>query len=185
MNPIRLAYAIVAIASAELLVGCASFPVETDYDPATDFAALSSYAWLEATREKTGDPRLDNDLLDARVRRAVEAALSTKGYRKAEAGSTDFEITYHVGVERQVDVQTYVDSYPRGYRWHSGPTHAYTTVREYDVGSLVLDILDPSEKRLIWRGATQARINANGTPEEREQRARSAVDAILARFPPQ
>ena len=156
MNPTFLGSATLAVALTASLAGCTSFPVETDYDPEIDF-----------------------------VRRAVDAALAAKGYRKTDDGSADFEVTYHVGVERQVDVQTYVDSYPRGYRWYSGPTQAYTTVREYDVGSLVLDIVSPSEKQLIWRGATQARINDAGTPEQREKRARAAVDAILAKFPPQ
>lgn len=185
MNPTFLGSATLAVALTASLAGCTSFPVETDYDPEIDFGSLGSYGWLEAKREKTGDPRIDNDLLDARVRRAVDAALAAKGYRKTEGEPADFEVTYHVGVERQVDVQTYVDSYPRGYRWYSGPTQAYTTVREYDVGSLVLDIVSPSEKQLIWRGATQARINDAGTPEQREKRARAAVDAILAKFPPQ
>lgn len=168
-----------------LVIGCVSYPVETDYDPAIDFGVLKTYRWLPVEKDKTGDPRLDSDLLAARVQRAVDAALATKGYSKLESGSADFEITYHVGVERQVDVQTYIDSYPRGYRYRSFPAQAHTTVREYEVGSLVLDVVSPSARQLIWRGSTQARITEDGTPEERDARARAAVDAILAKFPPQ
>jgi hypothetical protein len=175
----------IALLACSAVSGCLGLPVETDYDPEVEFASLGSYAWLDTERKKTGDPRLDNDLLDGRVRRAVDDALASKGYEKKAAGGADFEITYHVALEKQIDVQTYVDSYPHGYRWHAGPSHAYTSVREYDVGSLVLDVIDPNRKQLIWRGATQARIQDNGTPEQREQRAREAVNAILAKFPPQ
>lgn len=171
-------------ALAVLLAGCAGYPVETDYDPAVDFAGLRTYRWLAVERPRTGDPRLDSDLLDGRVRRAVDTALATRGYTRVDGEGADFEVTYHVGVDKQVDVQTYVDSYPRGYRWYPGPSQTYTTVREYEVGSLVLDILSPASKQLIWRGATQARVTDDGTPQEREQRAHDAVGAILAKFPP-
>ena len=168
-------------ACGAILLACTSFPVETDYDPLVQFSELHRYAWLE--REKTGDPRVDNDLLDGRIHRAVDAVLKAKGYETAALGAADFAITYHLGTELKIDVQTYVDPYP--YRWQAGPWHAYTTVREYDVGSLVLDIVNASEKRLIWRGTTRAVVELQGTPEEREARARAAVEAILAKFPPQ
>ena len=182
--PVRFIRLLAAVAMATWtanLLACTSFPVEIDYDPQVQFGELRSYAWL--AREKTGDPRLDNDLLDGRIHRAVEAVLKAKGYEAASPGTADFEITYHLGVDQKIDVQTYVDPFP--YRWHAGPPQAYTTVREYDVGSLVLDIVNASEKTLIWRGTTQANVERQGTPEQREVRARAAVEAILAKFPPQ
>jgi hypothetical protein len=184
MTPIRILAPTLAAACVALLAGCTSFPVETDYDPAVDFATLQTYAWIDGP-PKTGDPRLDNDLLARRIRRAIDTQLAAKGYREAESGAPDFEVTYLLGVERQVDVQTYVDTYPRGYRWYPGPSQAYTTVREYDVGSLVIDVVDPRKKQLIWRGSTEARLQDDGTPEERDARANAAVSAILDRFPPQ
>ena len=186
MMPIRTLLAALTTVCLAALLGCVSYPVETDYDPEIGFDSLHSYTWLSTTRDKTGDPRIDNDLLDRRVRRAVEAAFETKGYRKVAAAEADFAINYHVGIERQIDVQTYVDtpSYGYGYRWSGGYSHAYTTVQEYDVGSLILDVIKPNEERLIWRGATQARMYEEGTPEQRDTRVQAAVDAILAKFPP-
>ena len=184
MTPIRALLAALTTVCLAALLGCVSYPVETDYDPEIGFDSLHSYSWLSTTREKTGDPRIDNDLLDRRVRRAVEAALEAKGYRKVAATDSDFSIRYHVGIERQIDVQTYVDTPSYGYRWHGGYSHAYTTVQEYDVGSLILDVIRPNEERLMWRGATQARMYEEGTPEQRDERVQAAVNAILAKFPP-
>ena len=167
-----------------LAAACTSFPVDTDYNPEVDFAVLRHYVWSERDPNPSADPRVDNDLLDGRIRRAVDAALALKGYQPAGAAPADFEITYHVAVERAIDVETYIDAYPRGYRWGAGLTQAYTNVREYDVGSLVLDVLSGDSQKLIWRGSTQAEIDQAGTPEARTQRVRDAVDAILAQFPP-
>ncbi|TMA30660.1 MAG: DUF4136 domain-containing protein, partial [Deltaproteobacteria bacterium] len=57
--------------------------VRTDYDTATDFSSLKTYAWLdpplrEASRDEggqSGDPFTQNTLLDKRVRDEVEAWL--------------------------------------------------------------------------------------------------------------
>ena len=169
---------------ASLALGCAVFPVEPDYDPDADFDALRTFLWAERDGSEAAEREIENDLLDARVRRAVEASLSAKGFVLAQTKSADFEVAYHVAVNRKVDVATYVDAFPRGYRWGPGITQAYTTVREYAVGSLVLDVLSGDTGKLIWRGSIQARIGEPGTPEARSQRVQAAVDAILGRFPP-
>ena len=169
---------------ASLIVGCAALPVETDYDPDADFEALRTFLWVQREGSGAAEAPIENDLLDARVRRAVEASLSAKGFVLTETHDADFEVAYHVAVNRKVDVATYVDSFPRGYRWGPGITQAYTSVREHAVGSLVLDVVRGDTGKLIWRGSTQARIGEPGTPDARSQRVQAAVDAILERFPP-
>ena len=168
-----------------LAAACAGPSVTTDYDPEVDFGALRRYAWSERESAPAADPVVTNDLLDARIRRAVGRAMASKGYLPAGDGPADFELAYHVAIERAIDVQTYIDAYPRGYRWGAGLTRAYTNVREYDLGSLVLDVSSAETRALIWQGATQARINEAGTPEERSERVNRAVDTILEKFPPQ
>jgi len=167
-----------------LAVACVGPSVTTDYDPEFDFGTLRRYAWSQPERAPGADPVLANDLLDARIRRAVDRSMAAKGYLPAGELPADFELAYHVAIERAIDVQTYIDAYPRGYRWGAGPTRAYTNVREYDLGSLVLDVSSAETRALIWQGATQARINESGTPEERSERVNWAVDAILEKFPP-
>ena len=41
----------------------------------TDFTAYGSYNWVPDSEKPTGDPRLDNALLDTRVRNAVDGEL--------------------------------------------------------------------------------------------------------------
>ena len=177
--PLALAALLLSLAPA-----CSSISVDTDYDPAADFSKLQSYAWMPVV--PTGDPRIDSDLLDGRVRRSVEAELELRGYEKRGEAEVDFLVTYHAAIESKLDVNTVVSSYPYGYRGHPRAVYTDTIVNEYDLGTLIIDIVSARSKSLIWRGSGQARVNTSaGTPEERETRIRKAVAAIMKKFPPQ
>jgi hypothetical protein len=168
------------------LAGCSAFTINTDYDPGASFLELRTYDWAPAETEAPKDPRVENDLLEARVHDAVDAELSARGYSQvAEGEAADFWVTYHAGVEAKIDVTTIQQAYPyyRGYSRWGGYSETY--VRNYDEGTLILDVIDPETDRLIWRGSAQAQVNDRSTPEKREKRVRDAAAAILDRFPPQ
>lgn len=173
--------------------GCASMQVTTDYDPEADFADLASYAWKPGPQPETGDPRLDNRLLDERIRRAIEHALKAKGYEKTTVDQADFLVGYHAAIEGKLDVQTMNDYYGYGYGWGwnygMGPAGGYrgapeTHVRKFDEGMLIIDISDPATEKLIWRGSGQGELDDSRSPPQRERQVHEAVDEILKRFPP-
>ncbi|MCA9509377.1 MAG: DUF4136 domain-containing protein [Myxococcales bacterium] len=186
MKPVRSFAAIAALGLATALVGaCRTYPVDTDWDRDADFAHLGRYAWTADQPLAGQDPRVDSDLLDARLRRAIDDALAARGYtRVAASDAADFLVTYHFAVDTQLEVQTHVFGDPYGYRNVPGPTQGYASVREYQVGSLVIDVVGARDERLVWRGSTPTYLLGARTPEQRDARAREAVDAILAKFPP-
>jgi len=57
-------------------------------------------------------------------------------------------------------------------------------VSYYDEGTVVLDIIDPKTRNLVWRGSAQSRVDDGDTPEERDARVNEAYRRILERFPP-
>ena len=69
-----IALGIAALTSGWL--GCQSFNIQTDHDPAVDFTALKTYAWQPESAPRAGDPRTHNVLVDARVRDAVNAEFA-------------------------------------------------------------------------------------------------------------
>lgn len=164
------------------LSACAAVSVETDYDPEADFAALQTYLWMEPW--PTGDPRLDNDLLRQRVRRAVDEQLVAKGFRQllGQQAEPDFHVIEHYLIEQRVDVDTIVRPY--GYYGYRRLPIEETYAHQYELGSVILDVVDARSSRLLWRGTAQARVHENVTPEERTERIRSVVEKILADFPP-
>ena len=176
---------VLVISCVAFFAGCATWPVTTDYDPDAQFSELRTYAWLPDQPGQPRDPRLQNDLLDARVRASVERTLAERGFEKATQGAADFLVTYYISLETRIDVQTIHRNHRYSFRggWVGGPT-TETWVTEYERGTLLLDVLLPPERRLIWRGSTNARVRDRPTPEARAQRIDGAVQAIMKRFPP-
>lgn len=174
-----------------LLGACTGVPVSTDYNTEYRFQPQSSYAWLEREREFS-DPRVDNDLVEARVRRAVDSQLRAKGLTQAQSvESADLLVSYHIGREDKIDVQTFRSHfgyYPcwhcYGPHWGYGPHGDDIWVSEYTQGTLVIDVIDAESRKLVWHGVAERRLPSFKTPQERDAYIRETVTAILARFPP-
>ena len=67
--------------------------------------------------------------------------------------------------------------------WY-GAGGAETIVDDYELGTLLVDFIDPRTSAVIWRGKAQSRLQEAKTPEERQARVQAAVDQLLAQFPP-
>jgi hypothetical protein len=138
-----------------------------------------------------GGAEAASSLLDQRIRKAVKETLSSKGISEVDRQQTDVLVSYHIGIETRLDVQTVHRGYGHGYGghgrhrgWGAGAGYADTRVTQYDEGTLLLDLVDPQRMDLIWRGSAQSRISTRTSPEEREQRVREVVDKVLAQYPP-
>jgi hypothetical protein len=180
MKTLRLAAAAAVTVS---LAGCSGMSIRTDYNPGADFTKYSTYAWL-ATPE-TGDARVDNALVEGRIKAAVDQALTAKGYRQVAPDQATFWVGYHLSIEGRMDVNT-VNSY-YGYGWgrgYYGPAYTDTQVYYYNQGTLLIDIVDAQAKELAWRGSAEAEVKPDVPPEERSKRINSAVAQVLERFPP-
>ena len=182
MNAARL-LPLLALLAAFVAPGC-GMTVETDWDPSADFAAVRTWDWVPEPQAKTGDPRLDSDLLARRVRDAVEDALEQQGLAHRPGGEVDVLVGWHVGLETKLDVDTFYTGYGARYgAWGAG-YRTDTTVRQYEQGTLLIDLLAADDRRLLWRGSTSARIHEGDSPEQRDRRVREAVAAILGKYPP-
>ncbi len=170
--------------------GCSTISVTTDYNPNFNFTALKSYAWLDNGQVPSADARINNALVIDRVRKAVEQVLAARGYVKAEGGSADFMVSWLGGIDKKIQMQTIDHFYsPYGYgALHRDPfwgsSMRSTTAYEYEVGTLIIDILDPNQHKLIWRGTGEDRISGNKNPEELEKGINGAVTAIMKDFHP-
>ncbi len=162
--------------------GCASPKIGYDFDHQANFSGYHRYAWVPGAQESTGDRRLDNALLDARIRTAIEGQLHSKGYTATPNGSPDFLVAYHLGMKEMMkgsSTQKYI-----GDRAHG----TYTTlsdVQPYKEGTLLIDIVDAASQQLVWQASALAEVEQGMDPKEREARINGIVRAMLAHFPPQ
>jgi hypothetical protein len=173
--------------------GCTTINVSSDYDANANFTALKTYDWA-GDHPITGNPRLDNDILHARIHNAIEQELAAKGFQKTAGGTPDFKLAYHIGLEQKLDVVTFNDydyAYPASYNMRTGFDHhmgawpaSQTNVYQYEEGTLLLDIIDPSSKQLIWRGSAATEVDPSQSSEKKEAKINKAVHKLLAQFPP-
>ena len=166
-----------------LLASCTSVRLGLDYDTSTDFSSLKTFAWHpESLRED--DKNLQNPLMDARIRTAIEETLISKGYRKVVLDSADFLVGFHFSVEKKLDVNTMNATF--GYsRYGRGGSIGYqTSVSEYDEGIIVIDIAEAETKALVWRGSGSRRVGTSNDPDKVTEKVNRAVSEILSQFPP-
>jgi hypothetical protein len=183
--------------SLVFLTGCFTVSTNSDYDTAVKFSNLKTFGWLPGPQPKTGDIRLDNTLLDERIRAAIDRELTAKGYRKIASGEPDFYVRYQPSVEGKIDVVSaptpyYTTPYGAGYGAYGGYAGGWsswggsqTFVDQYDEGTIVVDFADPKTKKLIWRGTASAVVDPDANPAKREERINKAMAKLLKKFPPQ
>jgi hypothetical protein len=173
------------LVAAVLLASCSTLEVSTDYNPGFNFASLKTYEWLPQENPATSDIRINNSLINDRVTAAVENNLDAKGFRKATEGTPDFYVTWLGAIDQKMRIDTinqYYGSY--GYGGCCWPGYARTYISEYEEGTLIIDILNPVDHKLLWRGTGRDYIREMQTPEEITRNINEVVVKILAGFPP-
>jgi len=174
--------AILAVAFGLSLAGCATAPmdIDFDYDTGTDFAALKTFSWMPATGNAAAD-----ELLVKRIRGSVDRGLNAKGRVPSE--NPDFLIAMQlsgktayggsVGVGMSVGI-------PVGRAGRVSVGGGKSKPIEKKEGTVVLDFLDAKTKSLVWRATASGAVEAKPTPEEQQQRIDEVVAEMLERFPP-
>ena len=68
------------IVALSMLSACSGVSVSVDFDPEEDFSVFRTFGWVPMPQPKTGDFRIDNPLLDTRIRAAIENELIGRGF---------------------------------------------------------------------------------------------------------
>lgn len=172
------------VLAAVVLNACAGIPVSTDYDPGWQMPANPTYAWMVRPKHLV-DPMVDNDLVSARVHRAVDEQLAGMGFTLADEAAATVLVTYHIGEEEKLDINTFHSSFGYYPCWHCwGPGFDNDIwVTQYTQGKLIIDMVDAKTKRLVWRGVASRRVPSLDTPQQRDKYIQESVAAIFKKFP--
>jgi len=155
-------------------------------DPHYDFARLKTYAWMP--RETTGDPRIDEALLDERVHKGVDEDLARRGYRLVAEGG-DFAVGYRAVLGTQRSVESGQGSFEGIWTADNTPRPAGgngNTVEKVTLeGTLVLRVFDGKNRKLVWEAAAETDIDPRSSllAPTREDKIRAAIREMLDRFP--
>ena len=148
--------------------------VQRDFDKKADFSQYKTYSWAKV--------QTSNPLWQQRITDAVDKDLQAKGWQKVESGG-DVALAAVGATENQQEYQTFYNGLGPGWRWRGFGDEAYTTVYNYKVGTLVLDMYDAKTKRLIWRGTASDTLSSK--PAKNEKKLEKSVDKLFEKFPPE
>jgi hypothetical protein len=172
-----------------LAAGCAGQQVTTDYSPATSFSQFKTFALVSSP-----DTTAAQQLLDQRVRNAVQAQLTTKGLTPTDRENADLYVGYGMVDKTHRQVYTYNDGWGWGggwgwryYRWGvAWPMTVQRRVDTYTDGTVVVNLVDAKTKKVVWEGEVPDVVNL---PVDNPVRATKEVDAavtkLFTKYPPQ
>jgi len=170
------------------LTGCSGITVSQDYDLHRDFSGLETWAWRYDAQPKTGNPRIDNPLLDQRIRRAVAYHMNQKGYAVATTESPDFYVTYQYAITSKVKSDNFSTGVGMGgysgSGWGGVGINTGSRVRQYDEGYLYVDFTGKSSEELIWRGIGSRVVFGHTDPVEETMAVNDTIAKILEQYPP-
>lgn len=168
-----------------VLSGCSSVRVVRDYDREASFKHLQRFSWEHVQQPKTGHPRIDNELVDRRIRAAVEASLQSKGFERVSRNDEDFRVAYYIEFKRKLGGSSLSLGLGFGGYGRYGGGVGYGTGRsDYEVGILIIDIIDARSNEVIWRGSGSRVLYEGSDPDKATRIVNEAVDKILGYFPP-
>lgn len=177
-----------ALLPAALLLGCAPYTLRLDYDPGTGFGTYRTFEWYAASRRAQGRRAGEGgELMDRRIRAAVEARLQAAGYALAAGREPDFLVTaYSSFRERRYRTTTTVGFGAAGrFRpWGYGVGTRFSEVHRIREGTLVLEIVDGRTHQLVWQAVAEGALTGLDSPDEAQARVARTVAELLERFPP-
>jgi hypothetical protein len=159
-----------------LLAATASFAqqVKTDYDRSTDFSQYKTYSWEKVQTQ--------NQLWVDRIKEAVNSALAAKGWTEVPSGGSASVVAVEM-TRNQQTLDTFYNGFGGGWRWGGGFGDSTTTVENYKVGTLVVDLFDTNSKKLVWRGSSSDTLSDKS--ENNIKNLDKGVQKMFNHFPPE
>jgi hypothetical protein len=172
-------------ASLLVLAGCAGRQVTTDYNPKAGFSQYRTFAMVSRPDS------VSHQLIDDRVRSAVEAQLTEKGLTETDRENADVYVGYGVIDHTRTEVSS--------TRWNWGPRWgwryyrwglAWPAMTEHDIstytdGTIVVSLVDAKTHREVWQGQAADVLSLPvSNPKSATKDINQAVAKIFTKYPP-
>jgi hypothetical protein len=175
----------ILVAGCSTLQEATSVEVQSPQVSDNNVGRRTSFAFVPHLNQEAAAAVSNAPFWQSRIEAAITSILEQKGYREsAHVRKADLLVAFHV-VLRQGEYVTIFDNYS-GYKLPTARAASAGIAQlaaapngQAEIGTLVIDIINPGTKTIIWRGWGRANVKKN--PEQKEIR-RIAAD-ILRNFP--
>ena len=172
----RLFLLLAALAVVAPACGGPSVTVNYDYDTDYDFSHLKKYAYLPI--------KSVGSVSELRIRRFVDAVnnqLKSQGYILT-TDNPDFLVALHTASKEKTEITDWGYGMSPRARWYGG--YHDIDVSQYTEGTVFVDIVDPVNRNLVWRGTATSEVDDSMSPDEQSERFAQIAARIFAKFPP-
>lgn len=166
MKRLFLAMAAVAL----VFTSCNTFNVTTfTVDKNVSLSQFKTFSFVKVDQDKL--PKEINMAYIQMIEQDIASQMEMRGYKHVTDGNPDLAINLGMTVKNQQDVSAYTVP-GSGYYWGPGfywGTLGYTygwggsttvTVNNYQVGTLLCDIIDYKSNKLLWYGSVDGVLNS-------------------------
>ena len=170
-----------------IITACSGIQVSQDFEQGFDFSGLKTFAW-DANDENQWGIASSNELVDRRIRSAIESTLTSRQFNQVDAARADFLVLYNLVVEQRISSSNVSGGVSMGRS--SGGRHGSigissgSQVRTYEQGTLMIDVVDVASDKLVWRGVSSQALPDLSDPQRLTDHINATVTKILAQFPP-
>jgi hypothetical protein len=175
-----------------LFNACSGIKVITDYDKTVDFSKYKTFEYYGWSQDSD---KLLNRFDKERIEKAFGDEFTKRGLKYVESGG-DLIVTLFIVTEQKEQTTATTTGmgggygygygyggyygYGPGYGW-GGMSHTTYNTYDYTVGTLVVDVYDATEKKLIWESSGEGTINEN--PKGKDERIPTAIEKIMKPYP--
>jgi hypothetical protein len=129
------------------------------------------------------DNASEDQLINQEIKRAVDEQLAQKGLTKVDRNA-DLHVGYHAAIRQEQSL--YVSGMGFGGRgWGDGwDGSVQGQTSSVPIGTIVVDLYDPAEKQLIWRGDATKTIDLKKDPDKNYRSLQKAMAKLFKNYPP-
>lgn len=177
---------LIAILGLATMVACATpVHIRTAAAPNTQFSTLHSFIVMATPSPRSSsegqnnvDPMLQNSITYRALHNDLVSNFQERGY-VIDSANPDFAVAAYASSRQRLDVTQYDYGYPYWrWRWWGPPVPEVT---QYTEGTVVIDVVNPKTKELLWRGQGVASVSDD--PQTYAKELARAVEKIVERFP--
>jgi Domain of unknown function (DUF4136) len=160
------------VLGAALTLACSTMTTAVDYDHTINWSQFHTFQLADGTKSP-------DTFTQKRIEDGITSALISKGWQ-AVTSNPDMLVYAHVVLtsEKQWNAESMGGF---GYRGRMGGGMATATQTNIPIGTIIVDMVNPKTKEMVWRGTAQDQVSGGGSDKGEVQ---DAMKALFKNFPP-